>query len=337
MGQGMMFVAAECAYNHRVSIPALAASVIERAEPNALSRASVLALSKNRNLLGRLEPVVLSRAAELTAPLEGALVAAESRGRDAEIDAALALLARGTLGAGRPQTFAALDRIANGPHAARALNALCVSLSLGYPGVSGTLSDAANEAYAKVRSLLLSPCEEGPSCVPRWEVLSALRQMRAAAAPLLPDLVSLLDEADEDAEARIPMLMVLAKMGETARPAIPKVRSLLLRKPAAGDVEDSSQAYLLDVVGAARPAPESVTPAIMTAVRRHPRLYDEAAAVLVTLKARLKPGQRAVFRRNFVDACADAGSIANFSFSRDERCFLASQNLKKLKVLPADF
>lgn len=69
---------------------------------------------------------------------------------------------------------------------------------------------------------------------------------------------------------------------------------------------------------------------------QHPSSTRCPAAVLVTLKASLRGSDRCVLRRAYDEACADAGSIANFSFGRDERCFDASEDLKKLKALPAD-
>ena len=104
MGQGMMYLAAQCASNHRVTISGLAAAVLAQVPAPALASASVLASSERKNLLSELEPLVRSRQSELTLPLESVLVSAEHAGRGAEVDAALSLLAHGTLGAGRPET-----------------------------------------------------------------------------------------------------------------------------------------------------------------------------------------------------------------------------------------
>jgi hypothetical protein len=155
--------------------------------------------------------------------------------------------------------------------------------------------------------------------------------MRAAAAPLLPELVSLVE--GDNALLRDSALSVLANMGTAARPALPKIRSLLTRKGPSEDRYGDDLDRPLDVIAAARPSAGSVMPAIIAAVRRYPDLFDKAAAVLVTLEAKLPVSARAVLRRGFDEVCADAGSIAYFSFSRDERCFVAAENLKKLGVL----
>lgn len=334
VGQGMMFIAAECAHNHHVTMSGLAAAVLAKAEASALASASVVALAAHRNLISELERLVRSRETELTPALQSVLVAAERSNRTAEVDAALALLANGTVGGGTPETIGALARIEERSDNARKLNALCVSLTLSYPSANKSLSPRASSGYAQLGDALRGTCPQGSPCPTPPDVLVAARRMRAAAAPLLPALVSVLDSEDES--LRNSALFALTSMGEAARPAIPKIRSLLTQNASPDDVDGYDMTYLLDVIGAARPAPQSVTSAIMSAVRRYPGLFDEAAAVLVTLKANLRVSDRRILRRAYDEACADAGSIANFSFARDERCFVASENLMQLKVLPAE-
>lgn len=331
VGQGMMLVAAECAHNHRVAISTLAAAVLADADASALSSASVAALASNRNLLSELDLLVNSRQKQLTAPLQRALVEAEKSEKTTELDAALSLLSFGTIGGGEPRTLDALARISERPERTRALSALCVWLALSYPGAGEPLSEHAIQGYARLAGSIRVPCLPDSHCAEQYEVLAHARRLRAAAAPLLPQLVTALGSQDEFLRSSV--LMVLSNMGQSARPAVPKIVAMLGGKAPPDDVAGHGLVPLLEVLGAASPAPASVTPAIVTAVRRHASLVEEAAAVLVTLHATLNASQRSVLRRAFDEACSDAGSIANFSFSRDERCYLTGENLKKLRVL----
>jgi hypothetical protein len=153
-GQGMMFVAAECAHNHPVTISGLAAAVLAKTDPGALAKASVVAVAADRNLISELEPLVRSRETGLTAPLERVLVDAEKGVRSAEVDAALALLANAKVGVGATETIGALARIEERSDNARALQALCVSLTLTYPGAGQELSARASAGYTRGSQML---------------------------------------------------------------------------------------------------------------------------------------------------------------------------------------
>jgi hypothetical protein len=150
--------------------------------------------------------------------------------------------------------------------------------------------------------------------------------MREAAAPLVPELVAILDNPDP--WARIGSLLVLKEIGKKAEPALPKLVHLLKRKRELHDEEDVGTLVL--VLGALRSKSGAARQALVSTAKRYPSYFEEVAQALAVIGAALPPAERRTLRSVYEEQCADAGSVANFSYSRDERCAKAARDLKQL-------
>ncbi len=135
-------------------------------------------------------------------------------------------------------------------------------------------------------------CPRGANCVSVYAVLSEVRALREAAAPLLPELVSFLES--KSTSLHIPTLLVLKGMREKARPAVPKLVTLLGRDPNSGsDDVDSETFFVLEAIAAARPSPASVKRTLLGTVRRDSERFDNVAAPPRELRPWMLIGGRA--------------------------------------------
>jgi hypothetical protein len=336
MGQGLMYAAADCSRNHTQVVSELALEVLIKVDSALLGAALVPAFARDPHLAESLRTLVSARAKELARPLQDELVRAERRGRLGESDAAVRLLAHVELGSGEPEAIEVLKRVARQRHGLHAVRATSVVLALAYKDVRSKPPQWVEEAYAALRAELTRDpklsCVLDAGCVPVQNVLIEIRAMRESAAPLLPELVRILDSDDE--WFRHGSLLVLAGMGERALPALPQVLKLLTRKRLAPDDSDGDVSDLLEVIAAARPVAARVRRPILSTLRTYPAHLREVARTFARLAVRLSPSERRFFRQAYIEECADAGSVANFSFTRDEQCAKVAADLKKIGIRP---
>jgi hypothetical protein len=330
MGQGMMLSAAECAHSHTTTVSELAKAVLAHAEPKLLGPACVRVLAKDPHVADPLRELVRARGVELSRPLQRALVVAQHKRQIGEADAAVQLLAQVAVGSAEPDAVENLKRLAARPRADYALRATTVLLTLVYEKPPAKPSKWAEQAYDRLRAELRrdpeAPCSLQSGCVPVANVLLELRAMREAAAPLVPELVAILDNPDP--WARIGSLLVLKEIGKKAEPALPKLVHLLKRKRELHDEEDVGTLVL--VLGALRSKSGAARQALVSTAKRYPSYFEEVAQALAAIGAALPPAERRTLRSVYEEQCADAGSVANFSYSRDERCAKAARDLKQL-------
>ena len=332
-GQGLMYFAADCSHNHTHVVSERAREVLLEVDAPLLGKALVPAFARDPNLADLLFTLVGARAKELARPLQDELVRAERRGRVGESDAAVRLLAHVELGSGEPGALEVLLQLTRQRPKLHAVRAKCVVLALAYEDVRSKPPQWVEEAYADLRAeLTRAPtpaCALDAECVSVQDVLIEIRAMRESAAPLLPEVVRLLDSDDEWLS-----LLVLAQLGEKARPAVPQVLRLLTRKPVAPDDSGADVPPLLEVIAAARPPAARVQRPILATLRTYPTHLREVARTFAELGVRLNPSDRRFVHQAYVEQCADAGSIANFSFTHEDQCGELAADLKKIGIRP---
>lgn len=332
-GRGSTYLAADCSGNPPRRVADHAHDALLRVKPGALAAACVRVFARTPYLAEPLEALVTARRAELARPLQQALVRAERAGRLGEVDAALQLLAHLELGAGEPAAVQVLQRLAKQHRPLHALRAKVRLLALTHDAAIRRLPAWAESTYDELRALLQRdpkrPCALDQGCIPIANALVELRPLREAAAPLVPELTRLLDS--DDAWLRDSSLRLLEKLGEKARPAVPKVVALLGRsRPETEEPKDID--VLLDVLAAARQPSSNVRRAVVATVRRHPTFLGSAVAALVRLGLRPTGSERAPFQSAFAQTCTGANSVASDGAPRDDRCDKLAADLKKLGV-----
>lgn len=127
-------------------------------------------------------------------------------------------------------------------------------------------------------------------------------------------------------------MIALGGLGEKAKPAVPRLVEWLNRRltaPAEDTFEVGAALESLAAIGARSMAARR---AICLAVRNNPYHLEAGAAALAVMKLPLLASEKSVLRRAYREACSDAGSVAYFSLSRDERCDSSAKYLESMGV-----
>jgi len=335
MGQGQMLLAAECNRYHTNTVGERAVAVLESADATLLAPELVEALSKQPGLGQYCVALVDSRPRQFSLPLQRELVESVRAAELAERDAALLLLQRVELGTVDLASIDTLTQLSHSRDEVLALRAGAVLLILLHDSGATVEPNHGAEATRQAlrRALGRDPrevCRLSQGCASASFALGLLQNMREAAAPLLPEVVSLLDSDEEF--VRIRALMVLGAMREKARPAVPKLIALLNRRRGAPIEESGDVTATLESLAAIRSTSTKARRAIVRAAEAESYHLEAAAAALAAMRLPVPPRERSVLRRAYENDCRDAGAIANFSFSRDDRCGRAAESLKTVDV-----
>jgi hypothetical protein len=117
-------------------------------------------------------------------------------------------------------------------------------------------------------------------------------------------------------------LTALAGLGPAAAPALP----VLLKRLARADGNDVAD--VLDAIAALGPAGRSASHAIVDALGTGDSALEPVAATLDAVQASVTAEDWKRLATRYTKDCSEAGAIAFFSLSRDDRCARVEQHLK---------